>query len=170
MTKKIQVPSGEESSPLGPAKPAQAQAVNEHGPAGMGKAPKAPPGKEPWAGLSGIVVGTAMTWMASFFSDPETKRNFLLAIPSVSVLATGGALRLLRDQEVRANKKALAAAFAEQEQIARMQLADPILSEEFRRQALLDYEFTKGQVRKSGMASLSMLLEKQKSLSNEGAG
>ena len=168
MTKRVQEQPEDERNAVGPAKPSQAQSVDQHG--GLVKAVKAPPGKGLEAGFSGAVVGTVMTYLASFISDPETKKFFLLSIPTVSVSAAGGANRILRWQQKRANAKELAAALAASEETLRAQLADPILSAKFKEGALADYEITKVQARKSRMASISMALENQKSLANEGVG
>ena len=170
MTKRVQEQPGEEGNAVGPANPAQAQPVDEHGGAGMVNAAKAPHGKGLEAGFSGAVVGTAMTYLSSFIKDPETKKNFLLAIPTVSVAAAAGAHRVLRWYQKRANDKQLTAALAANEETVLRQMADPLLSEKFKQEAQMEYEFTKGQARRSNMESVRMLLEAKKHLTNEGAG
>jgi hypothetical protein len=146
------------------------QSADETDAAGRFKAAIPQPGKKVSAGFSGAVVGTVMTYLSSRIDDPETKKSFLLSIPTVSVAVTGGVYKVMRWYQKRSLDQLIAAAQARHEANLRGQLEDPILSEEAKKQARMDYEKSKLETSKDDQNSLRMLVEIKKQLSNEGVG
>ena len=170
MIKRVKAQPVDENSAAGMINTANAQKVDENSAAGMIKPANPQPVKRFSAGVSGALVGTVMTYFSSRIDDPDTKKSFLLSIPTVSVAITGGVYKAMRWYHKRVLDQQIAAARAAQEARLRGQLDDPILSEESKKQARMDYERSKQDARKDDQNSLRILMEQKNSLSKEGAG
>ncbi len=136
----------------------------------MTKPVKEPQAKKIGAGVTGATVGTVMTYLAANIEDPETKKNFLLMIPTVSVGASVVVYKLIRVCHARYLQYQIDQQQQRLDARARKQLEDPNASEDHKKQARKQYEQLQQQSMQSEMDNLRMLLETKKAMNNDGTG